>query len=412
MSYSVSQAGAQLMSEADPQCPMRAVDPSRDDRKSAAIAAANVRADPDATVISRFGFARDMLRTPAALQAGAGAEHVKMDNPEHVSVFFLDGELHRKRRTQLARYFTPKAIRERHEVVMRRTTDALIAELRRAGEGRLDVMSLRLASDVAAEIVGLTASDGRRMAERLQRVFRTMSGMNGRGWRGLPAKAHAALRVMLFHTLDVLPAIRARRRVPQDDVISYCVEQGYSAKAILIECMTYATAGMLTTREFIVMVAWHLFERDDLREQFLTGDEDAQMAILDEIIRLEPVAALLYRKVAQDFAGTDGEAAKAGELYGIDMRAVNLDERVTGPCPLAIDPGRAKRQKVAGSWLSFGDGPHRCPGSQVALHETRVFVDALLRVPGIRLVRTPTIGWCAPIMGYEVHGAVVACDRG
>jgi cytochrome P450 len=61
--------------------------------------------------------------------------------------------------------------------------------------------------------------------------------------------------------------------------------------------------------------------------------------------------------------------------------------------------------------MSFGDGPHRCPGAQVALHETRVFLDTLLRVPGVRLATEPTIGWCAPIAGYEVHGAVVACDK-
>ena len=73
--------------------------------------------------------------------------------------------------------------------------------------------------------------------------------------------------------------------------------------------------------------------------------------------------------------------------------------------------GRELPKGVRTEVMSFGDGPHRCPGSQVALHETRMFVDALLRVPGVRLARTPTIRWCAPIMGYEVHGAVVERRR-
>jgi cytochrome P450 len=399
------------MSEADPQCPVRfGGDPLRDDRKSAAIAAANVAAEPGADVITDFAFARDVLRSGSARQAGAGAEHVDMGNPEHVSVFFLDGELHRKRRGQLARYFTPKAIKDRHSKVMQRTTDELMAELRRKGEGRLDVMSLRLASDVAAEIVGLTASNPQAMAERLRRLFMSMSGTSGKGPSALLAKANMMFRLMSFYWRDVIPAIRARKKAAQDDVISYCVQEGYSNKQILIECMTYATAGMLTTREFIVMVAWHLFENAELRELFLTGGEEAQFGILDEILRLEPVAAMLHRKAAEDFTAA-GREVKAGELYGINMREVNVDEAVTGACPFAIDPDRAKRQRIAGSWMSFGDGPHRCPGSQVALHETRVFVDALLRVPGVHLRQTPTIGWCAPIMGYEVHGAVVACDK-
>ena len=59
----------------------------------------------------------------------------------------------------------------------------------------------------------------------------------------------------------------------------------------------------------------------------------------------------------------------------------------------------------------FGDGPHRCPGSQVAMHETRVFLDRLLRVPGIRLVHAPQIGWSEMLMSYELRGAMIACDR-
>jgi cytochrome P450 len=194
-------------------------------------------------------------------------------------------------------------------------------------------------------------------------------------------------------------------------VISFLVDEGYSNKAILIECMTYATAGMLTTREYIVMVAWHLFEKAELREQFLTGGEEVQFAILDEILRLEPVAALLYRRAEADMTGPNGEAIKAGDHYALDLRAANIDEAVTGECPLALDPERPQRTRMPAGWMSFGDGPHRCPGAQVALHETRVFIDALLRVPGIRLANAPTLGWCAPINGYELHDAFVECDR-
>lgn len=397
------------MNEAAAACPVAVVD--RDDRKSAAIAAANVRAYPGAQVVGRFSFARDILRSPAMRQAGAGAEHIKLDNPDHISVFFLDGELHRHRRGQLARYFTPKAIKERHQAVMERTTAQLLEELRSKGRARLDLMSFQLACDVAAEIVGLTNSNPRAMAGRIRTAFLATGGNYGSGLGRLLRFLLGLYRTMSFYRFDVLPAIRARRQQPQDDVISYCLQEGYSNKAILIECMTYATAGMLTTREFIVMVAWHLFERGDLRERFLNGGEDEQFAIIEEILRLEPVAAMLHRRAAEDFTGSNGEQVKAGELYAVDMRAANTDEAATGPCPFAIDPDRAKRQRMTNSWMSFGDGQHRCPGSQVALHETRVFVDALLRVPGIRLANPPTVGWCAAIMGYELHGAFVECDR-
>src|SRR5690606_25130227 len=130
-----------------------------------------------------------------------------------------------------------------------------------------------------------------------------------------------------------------------------------------------------------VMAAWHLLERSDLRARFLESNEEEQIAMLEEILRLEPVASLLHRRAS-------GEG-KVGALYAIDVRAANTDETVTGPCPHMIDPERARRQKASGSYLSFGDGSHRCPGAQVALHESRLFLDRLLRLPGLRLARAP-----------------------
>lgn len=212
------------------------------------------------------------------------------------------------------------------------------------------------------------------------------------------------MAVLSFYRNDVTPAIRARQRAPQDDVLSHLLEKKASRKMILIECMTYAGAGMVTTREFIVMAAWYLLERPELREDFLAGDEKRQVAILLEILRLEPIAALLHRR-------TDPSRGAESQLLALDLRAVHLDEEAVGPCPHALDPDRATKMKTNGAFLSFGTGSHHCPGRQVALHETRMFLDALLRVPGIRLEREPDIGWSGLLMSYELRGAVVTCSK-
>jgi hypothetical protein len=101
----------------------------------------------------------------------------------------------------------------------------------------------------------------------------------------------------------------------------------------------------------------------------------------------------------------------AGAQFAIDMRAVNSDESVVGACPHTMDPDRAKRQNQNGTFMSFGDGAHHCPGWQVALHETRIFIDRLLRVPGIRLEREPDMRWNMSLMSYELRNAIVACER-
>jgi len=390
-------------------CPL---DPNRDERKSARIAAERIAFDPSAQVVTRFSFARDVLRNALAKQAGADSDQVDTGNPDHAPVFYLDGEAHRRKRSAIARLFTATVVTTRYRAVMERTTEALLARLRAAGEARLDVLSLELAVTVAAEIVGLTNSDRASMAARIGATL-TSSVPSA-----LPRRLTRLLRPLLFrfHALnffyrDVRPAIAARRRTRREDLISQLLDEKYSNKAIMIECMTYAVAGMVTTREFIVMAAWHLFERDDLRARFSAGDETDQLTILDEILRLEPVASVLQRRAAEDM-GIGSETIPAGTLLAIDIRSVNTDESATGSCPHALDPDRAKRQKAAGGYLSFGYGSHRCPGSQVAMHETRVFLDKLLRVPGIRLEREPQIGWSDLLSAYELRGAMVGCDRG
>ena len=390
-------------------CPF---DSSRDERKSARIAAERVTFDPSAQVVNRFSFAREVLRNTLAKQAGADSDQVDTGNPDHAPVFYLDGEAHRRKRGTIARLFTPTAVTTRYRAIMERTTEALLARMQAAGEARLDVLSLELAVTVAAEIVGLTNSDYTSMASRIGAT------LNSSVPSALPRRFGRLLRPLLFrfHALnffyrDVRPAIEARRRTRREDLISQLLEEKYSNKAIMIECMTYAVAGMVTTREFIVMAAWHLLERDALRARFLTGDEADQLAILDEILRLEPVASVLQRRATEEMAIGSGTIS-AGTLLAVDIRSANTDESVTGACPYALDPDRAKRMKAAGGYLSFGYGSHRCPGSQVAMHETRVFLDRLLRVPGIRLEHAPQIGWSDLLMSYELRGAMIACSRG
>jgi cytochrome P450 len=379
-----------------------------DDSKSAAIAAERVVAKPGASVVRSYSFARDVLRSSSARQAGASAELEDIGNPDHAPVFYLDGEAHQRKRSAIARFFTAQAVTTRHCAVMERTTDALLSELRAAGRGRLDELSMRLAVAVAGAIVGLTNSNQVAMASRISATlsgsFRQDLHRLSRLWYQLTR----SLRGLSFFIFDVKPAIAARRRVRSDDIISHLLDEGYSDKCILIECLTYAAAGMVTTREFIVMCAWHLLERNELRTRFLAGGEDEQFAILEEILRLEPVAAMLFRRTGEPM--TDGAACPvpAGTLLGIDLRAANTDESVVGACPHRLDPDRAQRIRATGGYLSFGYGAHRCPGWQVAMHETRVFVDRLLRMPGIRLERAPTMGWCDMLMSYELRNAVVA----
>ena len=104
-------------------------------------------------------------------------------------------------------------------------------------------------------------------------------------------------------------AIRTRRREPRADVISHLIEEGYTDIDILVECVTYGTAGMVTTREFISMACWHLLRHDALRERYLVAGEPERLAILNEVIRLEPAVGHLYRRAQAPFEVSDGDSS-------------------------------------------------------------------------------------------------------
>jgi hypothetical protein len=379
----------------------------RDDRKSGVLGEQRVKADPGARVVDGFDLSRAVLRAPNMVQAGAGSKQMTKD-PDTAPVFFLDGDRHRKRRTAIARFFTPRAISTRHRLVMEAKTDELLAKFQADGTAQLDDMSYLLAVAVAAEIVGLTNSN---QADMAKRINATLSGIRLRGMHPVirvVGQLGTAVAAMRFLFRDVRPAIKARKVERREDVISHLLDEGYPEKAILIECMTYAVAGMVTTREFIVMAAWHLFDNDALRERFCNADEAEQVTILEEILRLEPVAAMIQREATAD-TDLGADSAVAGEVLAVNIREANFDAAVVGECPFALDPDRAARVSMVGPYMSFGDGSHRCPGGQVAIAETRVFLDRLLRVPGIRLVREPDMSWDEGVMSYELRGATVTC---
>jgi len=391
-----------------PGCPVAAGHNAADCRKSAPIALANTEPDAGAHWIKKAAVARRILRSKQALQAGAGAEALKYDNPEHAPVFFLDGEEHFRKRQKTQRFLSPKAVADQHYRIMEKVSDELLADFRKQGRAKLEDISFQLAIEVVGEILGLTNSDQAARAVRIQRVLHSSIAKSQKGLAGLLVNARRALHMGIFYMMDVRPAIKARKQSPRDDAISFYLEEGYSNMAIVIECLTYGTAGMLTTREFIIMVAWYLFEDQALRERFLAGDVRDQLAVLMEILRLEPVAAMVHRRVHEEVE-VDGEAIPSGGLYGIDIRAANVDEELVGECPFAVDPDRAKRQKDIGRYMSFSEGPHSCPGWQVALHETRIFLQKLFEVPGLKLEREPDIGWNDQLKSYELRNAIISC---
>jgi cytochrome P450 len=361
--------------------------------------------------VRSYAGARSLLRGEGSRQAGFKAELVeRLPEKGKVPILFLEGKPHHEQRRLTAPFFTPRAVDTRYRALMARLAEEVIGRFRAAGRGELSAMGMAMAVGVAAEVVGLTESRVPGLDRRINAFFAGGLGESGgwvrRAWQALVAQ----LRLARFYWLDVRPSMAARRVRPREDVISHLLAQGYRGTEILTECITYGAAGMVTTREFITVCAWHLIENARLRDRYLAADEAGRHALLEELLRLEPVVGTLFRRTTCPVA-VEGVEIPQGALVAVDVRAVNADPAVSGERPLTAQPGRCPADRAGAPVLSFGDGHHRCPGSFLAIQETEIFLTRLLATPGLRLERPPQVGWNDLVTGYELREAWIACDQ-
>jgi cytochrome P450 len=369
------------------------------------------RGPDDVWQVHDYATARVVLRSTDTRQAGFGVDNVeRMASKMRPPVLFRDGPEHREHRRQTAKYFTPRRVDTKYRDLMHRLADEQCDRLRRSGRADLSDLSFALAVAVAAEVIGLDGSRNR-MARRLDRFFTEHDTEPGwRSARAIYRMLYTNGTLLSFFLFNVRPSVRARRKQRRDDLISHLLDEGCTAAEVLGECVTFGAAGMITTREFITVVAWHLFTDDDLRSAYLEGDEPGRYAILHEILRLEPVVADLFRTVTADLelAGADGPVTiPAGAKVDLRIAAANLDPAAVGDNPTDVCPARPVADGVGDAGLSFGDGPHRCPGAQVAIQETDIFLTTLFALPGLRMAQEPTTRIRPEIASYELVGLEV-----
>ncbi|MCE7006323.1 cytochrome P450 [Kibdelosporangium philippinense] len=360
-----------------------------------------VQRNPDGTwQITGYAEGRTFLREHDTVQAGLGIETVE-NFPAKIRrpVLFRDGPEHREHRKQTAKFFTPRRVDEAYRSVMERAADRQIAVLRQGGPGHLSDLSFQLAVDVACAVIGLTNSKPG-IKKRLDYFFPEKFGapgftsLNGLYWayRQIRGWGH-------IYFADVRPAVKVRRDNRQDDLISHLIDEGCTAAEILGECLTFAAAGMITTREFIVMAAWHMFTDDELRTKYVAAAEPDRLLMLHELLRLEPIVAQLRRKTTNEI-NVGPEVVPSGAIVKIEVGHANLDTDEDEP--LSICPGRS-----VGTGLSFGDGPHKCPGSHIAILESDIFLHKLFSLDGVRMAQAPKITFNNDIGGYELRGMQV-----
>lgn len=362
--------------------------------------------------ISSLNLARQVLRNQKTLQAGFRAEQVRagLRKSRH-PVLFSDGPEHREQRSMIARFFAPTTVDTTYRELMDRYAKETLAELDRTGSLDLGEAAMGYSVRVAAHIVGLDGTDPDAMGRRLMKLFgsdadptETPRNAVHKVWFTIRSSLNS-LPVATFTWHDVRPAVKARKKERRADVISHLLDQNYTLTEIATECLTYAAAGMVTTREFIAMSVWHLLENKPLQERFMVAGKGERYAILHDILRLEPVVGLLYRRATEDIeVEHDGQSytIPAGDMITMSVKDTNVDTEVFNQ-PREVCPERKLPRGARPEGAAFGDGAHRCPGHFVAIQETDVFLRELFSRE-VEQLAAPELFTDALIAGYRVEG--------
>ena len=230
-------------------------------------------------------------------------------------------------------------------------------------------------NNVIAHLLGAPPEDFRRWAQWSDEVVQGTYPTKNRNERG---EGLAGAHPEFVAYVDAL--IVDRRAHPTDDFITRLVHTEVDGRRLTdVEARSQLVflfiSGNETTRHLIGNLLWRVLGDFAL---FATLQQDRALipAAVEECLRLDPPVKFLMRNcmISGEVAGTE---IAAGDKVAFGLGSANRDAS-------QFDDGDAFRldRPDPRSHLSFGGGPHICPGASLARLEARVCLEVFLRRVG------------------------------
>jgi cytochrome P450 len=173
----------------------------------------------------------------------------------------------------------------------------------------------------------------------------------------------------------VLRLVEERRREPQEDLISDLVSAAGGAAPASNDEIVRVVGGLIAPGTGTPSVACARALRSLLLNPAQLSLLRAEPALLanavDELLRYDSGLTLMPRYVLHDFVLRD-RTLKRGQLVALSLVGANRDPRVFA------NPDTLDLRRDASEAMSFGHGPHYCPGANVARAELYSVIDAAL----------------------------------
>jgi cytochrome P450 PksS len=337
------------------------------------------RYDDVAAVLKDERFAKDPLNALSPEQHARQPWIPAFARPLTRNMLDVDPPDHTRLRGLVHKAFTPRLIEG-----MRGRVQALCDRLldRARGRGRLDLIrayAQPVPTTVIAQMLGVPVADRHRFQSWSQSLI--LAGASR--WGVLLAVPHIWLFLRYVRRL-----IRARRALPQDDLVSALAQaeeagRQLSEDELVAMVVLLLVAGHETTVNLIgngtLALLQHPKELQKLRQ-----DPGLIGSAVEELLRFTSPVETATERYAREDVTIAGVTVPRGGLVFAAVASANRDERQF-PDPDRLDVTRAPNRHLA-----FGLGAHFCLGAALARMEGQIALAMLLsRAPGLRLAVEP-----------------------
>ncbi|WP_405615433.1 cytochrome P450 [Streptomyces sp. NBC_00076] len=308
------------------------------------------------------------------------------------SMLTVDGADHRRMRTLVAQALTTRRVERMRERITE-LTEGLLDDLSGDDGPSGDVVDLKAAFAyplpmyVIADLMGIDESKLPRLKELFEKFFSTQTP---------PAEVIATLTELAGIMAQTVAAKRAR---PGDDLTSALLlasEDGdhLTDEEIVSTLQLMVAAGHETTISLIVNAVVNLSTHPDQRALVLSGEVDWSAVVEETLRHSTPTSHVLIRFATEDVPVGD-KVISAGDALIVSYGALGRDEQAHGPSAGDFDITRRTENRH----ISFGHGPHVCPGAALSRLEAGVALPALyerfpqldLAVPAGELRNKPVV---------------------
>ena len=206
--------------------------------------------------------------------------------------------------------------------------------------------------------------------------------------------SYAEAKQHIYDYLD--PYLDARHGGSGDDMLSRIINGRVNERALERAemqslCMQMLLGGLDTVVNFMGF-AFLFLARNAEHRRALGAEPTLIPAAVEELLRRFPVVSLA-REVKRDLE-YDGVQLRKGEMVAVPTPLAGTDGRVNER-PLEVDFRRGAAQHV-----TFGNGPHICPGALLARTEMRITLEEwLARIPQFEVAPTAEIRFRGGLVG-------------